>query len=294
MNEPAIRFREALQAVYGPLDWLPLASGTIQRFHVPGDRVGTHNGWYVLFADKVAAGAFGSWKTGQAHHWSSGGELSAVEVEQMRQRIEHAKRQREAEQHQRQQQAAKLARRWWDNARRADPAHSYLARKHVRRHGLRQRGGELLVPLYLGGELANLQRIALDGSKRFLWGGRITGCSSPLGNIAPGGRLYVCEGWATGASLHESTGHPVACAMNAGNLKAVALVLRAKYGAGVELVIAGDDDRQSEGNPGRTAANAAAVAAGALVVFPDWPSDAPATLSDFNDLHCWNRPHAHA
>ena len=31
-------FRDALQASYGPLDWLPVADGTIRRFHVPGDR----------------------------------------------------------------------------------------------------------------------------------------------------------------------------------------------------------------------------------------------------------------
>ncbi|MNF96637.1 DNA primase TraC [compost metagenome] len=78
--------------------------------------------------------------------------------------------------------------------------------------------------------------------------------------------------------------------MNAGNLKAVALALRARY-PGLTILIAGDDDRQTEGNPGRTAANAAAVAAGGQVAFPDWPDDAPTTLSDFNDLANWKRTH---
>ncbi|MNO84623.1 DNA primase TraC [compost metagenome] len=205
----------------------------------------------------------------------------------MRQRIEQARRQREAEQHQRQQQAARSAHHWWSNARQADPDHPYLLAKQVRSYGLRQRWGELLVPLHLDGVLANLQRIGEDGGKRFLYGGRITGCYSPLGSISPGRRLYVCEGWATGASLHESTGCTVACAMNANNLKPVALALRAKYGDLVELVIAGDDDRQTPGNPGRTAAMAAALAAGALVTFPDWPADAPPTITDFNDLAIW-------
>ncbi|MNF96581.1 hypothetical protein D3C84_793760 [compost metagenome] len=52
-------------------------------------------------------------------------------------------------------------------------------------------------------------------------------------------------------------------------------------------MIAGDDDRQSKGNPGRAAANHAALAAEALVVYPKWPADAPLELSDFNDLHLW-------
>ncbi|MCY1549695.1 hypothetical protein D9M68_858770 [compost metagenome] len=80
--------------------------------------------------------------------------------------------------------------------------------------------------------------------------------------------------------------------MNAGNLKAVALALRAKYGDLIDLVIAGDDDRQTEGNPGRTSAIAAAIAVDGLVVFPEWPADAPPHLSDFNDLANWRAAHA--
>ncbi|KWR74860.1 toprim domain-containing protein [Pseudomonas sp. PI1] len=287
MSDCAIHFRESLQGVFGRLDWLPLADGEIHRFYVPGDRQGSRNGWYVLFADVLAAGAFGSWKTGEAHNWSSKGELTTIEAEQVRQRIEQCRREREAEQHQRQQQAADLSHRWWNSARRADPGHPYLIAKQVRSYGLRQHRDELLVPLYLGGVMANLQRIGADGRKRFLRGGRVSGCYSTLGSIFPGRRLYLVEGWATGASLHESTGSPVACAMNAGNLKPVALALRAKYGDLVELVIAGDDDRQTPGNPGRAAATAAALASGALVTFPAWPADAPPHLTDFNDLHCW-------
>lgn len=135
----------------------------------------------------------------------------------------------------------------------------------------------------------NLQRIAPDGDKRFLYGGRINGAYSPLGRITPGRPLCICEGWATGATLHES-GYTVACAMNAGNLKPVALALRADY-PDTEIIVAGDDDRQTEaegkGNPGRTAAHDAAAACGGLVTFPEWPADAPLTLSDFNDLAAW-------
>lgn len=284
-------FHASLQIVYGALDLRPVADGSIHRFHVPGDRKGSYNGWYVLFADGVGSAAFGTWKTGETHYWCYAGQTRAVDMAQLRQRIEQAQRQRDAEQAERQQKAAGYARWRWNNARRADPAHPYLLAKRVHSYGLRQHRDELLVPLYLGGVLVNLQRIGADGGKRFLRGGRITGCYSTLGSIAPGRRLYLVEGWATGASLHESTGSPVACAMNAGNLKPVALALRSKYGDLVELVIAGDDDRQTPGNPGRTAAISAALAAGALVTFPDWPADAPPSLTDFNDLRCWRLAH---
>lgn len=291
MTDATTLFRDALQSVYGPLDWLPVPDGAIHRFRVPDDKPGTLNGWYVLYLDGIASGAFGSWKAGGASTWCSREPVDAREATQIRERIEQARRQREAEQHQRQLSAANLAQRWWRDARRADPAHAYLIAKGVRPHGLRQRGDTLLVPLYAGGVLVNLQRIAPDGGKRFLFGGRIKGTYSPLGRITPGKPLCICEGWATGATLHES-GYTVACAMNAGNLKPVALALRAEYHT-IEIIIAGDDDRMTKGNPGRTAATTAAIAVGAEVCFPEWPDSAPLELSDHNDLMCWRGKHGH-
>ncbi|QQE88541.1 toprim domain-containing protein [Azotobacter chroococcum] len=217
--------------------------------------------------------------------------------EQHRQRLAHARAEAERRSQReaagkltRQQRAAALAAQQWETAGPANPRHPYLTRKDVEPHGLRQSGDVLLVPLRTAaGELVNLQRIRPDGDKRFLPGGAVLGAFHLLGEVHPGGLLYVCEGWATGATLHEQYegAGAVACAMNAGNLRPVALALRARYGHAVELVIAGDDDRQTEGNPGRTAANAAALAAWGLVMFPEWPAGAPLELSDFNDLHTW-------
>ncbi|WP_271407645.1 toprim domain-containing protein [Pseudomonas sp. Q1-7] len=284
-------FLKALQDSFGQLSFVPVADGAIHRFHVPGDRTGTNNGWYVVFADGIASGCFGSWKAGSSHSWSSREPANPVEAEQVRKRIEQARRQREAELRQRQKAAAEYGNRLWRDARRADPEHPYLVAKQVRAHALRQHGDQLLVPLYHGGQLVNLQRIGPDGSKRFLSGGQVKGAYSALGRIELGRRLYICEGWATAATLHQHSGCPVAAGMNAGNLDPVARSLRAKYGELIELVIAGDDDRQTAGNPGRTAATAAALAVGGLVTFPDWPPGVPDHLSDFNDLANWRAAH---
>ena len=284
-------FRGELQSVFGPLEWMPQADGGIHRFRVPGDRPGSQNGWYVLFPDGIASGCFGSWKAGSSHTWSSREPANPLEAEQVRQRIEQARQQREAEQHQRQQQAADYAARLWRDARRADPGHPYLAAKGCRPYNLRQRGDVLLVPLYHGGELVNLQRIGADGQKRFLSGGRVKGCYSPLGIIAAGQPLYLCEGFATGATLHAETGHPVACAMNAGNLLEAGRHLQRRHPEAV-LIVAGDDDRQTEGNPGKTAAIVAAAGLGCGLILPPWPADAPLHLSDFNDLRQWREAHA--
>lgn len=286
LEKVEILFRDELQSVFGQLEWLPVADGCIHRFHVPGDRSGTENGWYVLFADGIASGCFGSWKAGTSHTWSSRKPADPLEVELIRQRIDQARRQREAEQHQRQQAAAEYASRLWRDARRADPAHPYLIAKGCRPYNLRQLGDVLLVPLYHAGELVNLQRIGADGGKRFLSGGRVKGCYSPLGVIAAGQPLYLCEGWATGATLHAETGHPVASAMNAGNLLAAGRELQGRHPDAV-LIVAGDDDRQTEGNPGKTAAITAAAALGCGLVLPQWPADTPPHLSDFNDLRLW-------
>lgn len=75
--------------------------------------------------------------------------------------------------------------------------------------------------------LHTLQFILPDGSKRFLSGGRISGCYYAMGR--PAGVLLLCEGYATGATLHQATGHAVAVAFNCGNLPVVARALRAKF-----------------------------------------------------------------
>lgn len=288
MSIESVAFRDALQDVFGQLDWLPAADGDIHRFHVPGDKSGSQNGWYVLYADGIASGAFGSWKAGTTATWCSREPADPCEAEQVRQRIAEARAKREAQQLRQQKDAADKCRRWWRDARRADPAHPYLVAKGVRPHSLRQRGDELLIPLYADGELVNLQRIAPDGSKRFVFGARVKGSYSPLGAFSPDRPLCICEGWATGATLHEDGGYTVAAGVNAGNLRSVATTLRRKYPS-AQIIIAGDDDRLTDGNPGRAFANDAAAAAGALVTFPEWPPGAPETLTDFNDLAVWSK-----
>lgn len=290
LEKAELAFRDAMQATFGPLDWLPVADGTIHRFRVPGDKPGTLNGWYVLHLDGIASGAFGSWKAGSSHTWSSRKPADPMEAELIRQRIEQAREQREADQTRRQIATASYAGTLWSEARPAAPEHPYLTRKRIAPHRLRQRGDVLLVPLYADGYLCNLQRIAPDGSKRFLSGGRVKCAYSPIGTLEPGQPLYVCEGMATGATIHAETGAAVACAMNAGNLLEVGRQLQRHY-PDSPLIIAGDDDRQTEaegkGNPGRAAATQAAAVLGCGLVLPPIPADAPLGLSDFNDLANW-------
>jgi putative DNA primase/helicase len=173
----------------------------------------------------------------------------------------------------------------------ADRSHPYLCAKAVQAHGLRQCGNSLLVPLYdAHGQLWNTQSIFPDGTKLFRKGGRISGLFSPFGDLSAPVRLVICEGWATGATLHDGTGYPVLAAMNCGNLLAVATAARMEW-PGARLIIAADNDRETTGNPGLTKATEAARATGAKLAVPEFPADAAGT--DFNDLAALLRGGSH-
>ena len=139
----------------------------------------------------------------------------------------------------------------------------------------------LLIPLRdTAGKLHSLQTITPDGEKRFK--GRMKGCYHAMGG-KPTVCLVIAEGYATGASIHEATGWPVAVAFNAGNVGPVAAALHKAYPA-LTLVMAADDDHLTPGNPGMAAARQAALAVGGFVVVPQFPAGRPPKATDFNDL----------
>ncbi|MDS4015696.1 MAG: DUF3987 domain-containing protein [Candidatus Accumulibacter sp.] len=129
----------------------------------------------------------------------------------------------------------------------------------------------------------SLQFIGADGDKRFLTGGRVTGCYFRIGNVQGAAALCVAEGFATGASIHEATGYPVAVAFNAGNLPAIAQAMRAKF-PDLPVILCADDDYRTEGNPGMTKATEAVRAVGGLLAVPDFGAGRPEWATDFNDL----------
>lgn len=189
-----------------------------------------------------------------------------------------------------QRRTAKRARDLWD---KAEPAifHPYLARKRVLPFGLCRDGDALLVPMVdiRTGMLWNIQRIRPDGTKRWLKGGRVTGLMHIIQrrDDCADRTLHVCEGYATGASLHQRffPGAAVAIAFCAGNLEPVALELHAAFPR-TEIVLCADDDALTPGNPGMTKAREAAEAiGGGRVLRPDFGPERRDTQTDFNDLH---------
>ncbi len=165
----------------------------------------------------------------------------------------------------------------WRSTVPADPGYPYLQRKGVGPHGLRQdRNGDLIIPLVdLNGTIHTIQRINQRGDKRYLFGGAKAGHFAQIGPpLENAERILLCEGWATGATAHEATGHAVVAAMDAGNLMRAALQIRARFPAATLIVLADNDTKPDrDTNPGVTAATAAARAANALMAIPPEPGD---------------------
>lgn len=284
------------------------ADGRPHRFHVADDKAGTKNGTYCLFADGVPAGWFGTHRGGwETHTWCLKTEREIPEADRAahRQRMKEAEQSKAAEEAKRKADARKRAATIWKGAKACDDAHPYLQRKGVKAHGLKvatwrawhqAEGGQwqerriadaMLVPLRdAKGALHSLQAIfpeqdaVLARDKDYLPGGEKRGCYHAIGK--PAGVILVAEGYATGASLHEATGHAVAVAFDCGNLKPVAEALRAKYPE-ARLIVCADNDQFTEGNPGVTKGREAAEAAGAGLAAPEF-ADLAGEPTDFNDL----------
>ena len=134
--------------------------------------------------------------------------------------------------------------------------------------------GSIAVPLRdADGKLWSLQAINDQGTKLFPKYGRKSGCFHLIGEVLEQRALFVAEGYATAASVWMAMRTPTVVAIDSGNLLPVARALRELYPA-LRLVIAGDDDPSKPGNPGRTKAEAAALAVGGVAVFPVIPGEA--------------------
>jgi len=233
--------------------------------------------WFVYYGD---------WRTGEQYTWTSHSQYELTDVERRRhqENLRRFLEQERLKQEGQQATAARSVQAQWEALPPAPPSHPYLVRKGVQPHGIRIKAGSLVVPLYDGeGQLWSWQTIDAKGEKRFCKGGRASGLFFTFGEPGSADAILVCEGWATGATLHEATGLPVAAAMNCGNLLLVAQALQKKYPQ-CRLVICADDDWKTAGNPGVTEAEKAARFVGAAVAVPVWTGARGEKDTDFNDL----------
>ena len=225
-------FKDAMNRA-GLVTEVPIVpDGEIHRFTPEGDR--RPNGWYVFFGD---GGAFGNWRTGLRETWFRHDTCQSDRTK-IQAQIKVAQQAMCEQRDRKHQQAMQIAVRRW-NAALPVTEHAYLTAKSVSAHGLRIEDDHLLVPVCHDRRIWSLQIISTSGEKRFLSGGRISGGYFPIGTI--GKRIWLTEGYATAATVHEVTGDAVVCAFNAGNLVKVARRMRDRF-TDLEIFVAADND----------------------------------------------------
>jgi putative DNA primase/helicase len=269
------RFLEALRRDGIEPDCEIIPDGRLHRFRDWLDKPGTLNGWYILFPDYPPTGIYGCWRRGIRQKWTGSLPLNHPLITNRLNFLNKIVK--------KQNRFGRLhAEEILSEAAPANGRHGYLMKKHVDAHGISYLRGALLIPLRdMDGQIHGLQRIFPDGSKFFSKGTNKTSHFHLIGNLT-GPTIYIAEGYATAATVHELSGVPTAVAFDAGNLLPVAEALR-KAHPDIQLIICADYDRWTIGNPGMTFALKAADAVGGRIVWPRF-SDFNSRGSDFNDL----------
>lgn len=293
MTDHIADFTHAMQAVGLTIDKHGVNDdGRIHQCKCPHDKANKKSGRYYLHSDGIANGAFGCYHESDnalANEWKSTAPtptMSDAERKAYNERMERQRAERDAQTAQEQKDAQTACIELWGRAHGATSAHPYIERKGIRAYGVRELNGDLLVPMYDGKDnLCNIQFIQPDGSKKFKTGAKKKGAYFAFG-ATDTKAVVICEGFATGASIAQATGHTVVVAFDAGNLLPVAQRIKSSLPDGWRLIIAGDNDAFKPTNTGKDKATACAVAVGADVVIPDFTGcEITNEPTDFNDLH---------
>lgn len=287
------------------------------RCTLSGHKPKSKNGEYKVFCDEFPRAWLHDWKSDQYYMWdpNKDGAYSSMSDDEKKALAEKWEAERKAAKQREAQssaQASQTARRKWEAATPASPAYAYALNKKLQSvYGARILGADLMWPLLdPSGEVVNIQTITTQGVKRPQTGAPITGNFGILRVGAPSGatqaradsegvkelhqngeaagfppelsdRVWITEGWATGCSVADATGESVIIAVNCGNLAPVIKNVR-KLWPEKEFVLAADNDRRTDGNPGLNAAIKVFESTGIPYVYPSFENDAPGT--DWNDF----------
>jgi putative DNA primase/helicase len=275
-----------------------VVDGKIQRFRGENDS-GT-SCWYVINEAKTERGdtfyfgAVGDWHNRERDIKFSTLTSSRFEdretLERSFRKVEKQVKESQAEVW---EETSKITFDFWKMLpEKKESNHPYLIRKQIPylygcKIQLTPHGQEILVPLKdVRDKFWGFQKINEEGKKFFFPGVKKLGNFHLLGVWGP--KILVCEGLATGASLHLASDLPVAVAFDTSNLAEVAIQIKRQY-PDSNIFIYGDDDlfvpEDKGGNVGRKKAEEAASKVMGKAVFPKFQS-LDGKPSDFNDLHC--------
>ena len=253
------------------------------------DKANERSGYYAYNQlDNNFVCIYGNWRTSQEWKFTSynPNEMSAEEKRLMQTKLEESQKRREEAKTKKQEEVSIYAKEKFASANEVTN-HNYLNDKKVKSYGLKTINGNLLIPVHsitksdngiLVNDIKSLQYIFPDGSKKFVGGGEIKGNVFLIGceatEIPYLDTLILCEGYATGSSIFEATGLPVAVVFSANFCLTASVRLREITGA--KFVIALDNDTSGIGEKN---ANEVVNAVSNCV------SRLPSITGDFNDLH---------
>lgn len=265
--------------------------GQLHRFRNGTKKEFDRTGWYVFYNDNIPAGVFGDWRIGLEVSTKAdvGRKMTVAEEMANTARMAKAKQLRDEERSKKQEAVASTVDTIWQSGIEASQEHPYLKRKNVLPHGIRTTGdGRLMLPL-IGddGNLSSLQYIDSEGNKLYHTGGATGGKFWVLGVIDAHGPVYIAEGFATAATIHEISKRPCVVAYSASNLVPVTGHIRQQYGNMQEIVIVADNDSSGTG---QKYADQASAKFGARVVMPPVSGDANDYLMAGHDLYLLLNP----
>ncbi len=277
-----------------------LEIGRMKRAYTEDDHR-EKRGWYSLHeisshdGGRIIVGSFGVWHGNDQNQQKISLEKGAISTDQadaLKKRIADDRRRADADRQRQAEAAAIEAARVWRQYL-PEGQSDYLAKKGVKAYGLRfspSGNGTCAVPITdTAGKVWGLQilrgkdrREGKHEKEHFPYGAAKQSHFHLVGIIRD--LVLICEGYATGASLHEATEIATAVAFDAGNLRPVAEAIK-KAHPRARILICADDDYLTAGNPGVTAAEVAALAVNGRTVKPTFAIDrAGQKITDFNDL----------
>jgi putative DNA primase/helicase len=273
IDPPEVQLRNAIidAGLEAPTE--VILDGKIHRFKSGSKGRGGHgdkSGWYVAFGDNgIPAGKFGDWRFGVEYTWVAniGRDLSPHEKMAFTRKMEEARQAREESEKLMRDNVSEVVERIWADSAEANSDHPYLVKKQIKPNGARVTGdGRLIVPLFNDdGEMTTLQYITGDtGSKLYHTGGKTGGSFWRIGSNEES-HIYIAEGYATAATIYETTGVACYVAYSASNIPSVAGQLRERHGGSKRIIVVADNDSSGVG---KSYADQASAKFGAQVVLP--------------------------
>ena len=270
--------KELLKYNLSPPEIIP--DGNIHRFDVGDNR--NLAGWYVFHQGDVSGAVFGNWKTGDKVTWCShkSSEMSDEQSKNYQKKIKQAEEKRKSEEVKNQKAAQKITLKRLNTL--ATFNHPYLINKKVKPFKIFIEKDILLIPIKdKTGKIWSVQEIHEEGKKHFPFGTFLKG---NFFTISGNENIYICEGYATGATIHDATGGTVVVAFNAGNLIPVAKAIR-DLSPTHNIIVCADNDQFTPGNPGLKFGEKAAKKINAILCYPAF-KNLSTKPTDFNDLMC--------